>query len=83
MHDRKKEEKHLYQNVLQINMRLCVILVDENLSTHISTCTHTLDDAGAWWVVDIGSTHRINSVVITNRGHCCGKVLVYIDQTWR
>ena len=52
--------------------------VDENLSTNILNCTHTVaENAGAWWVVDIGSTHSIHSVVITNRGDCCGKVLDY------
>ncbi|XP_077323576.1 uncharacterized protein LOC143958006 isoform X2 [Lithobates pipiens] len=34
-------------------------------------CTHTVSEKNPWWKVDLKSTHRIQSVAITNRGDCC------------
>ncbi|XP_063797024.1 uncharacterized protein LOC134958390 isoform X2 [Pseudophryne corroboree] len=36
------------------------------------SCTHTLNDLGPWWRVDLVSRMRVSSVAITNRGDCCG-----------
>jgi len=36
------------------------------------SCTHTDIEANPWWGVDLGETHVITSVVITNRVDCCG-----------
>ncbi|XP_018419889.1 PREDICTED: uncharacterized protein LOC108793438 [Nanorana parkeri] len=34
-------------------------------------CTHTALQRNPWWRVDLKSTHRVQSVAITNRGDCC------------
>ncbi|XP_073447658.1 uncharacterized protein [Aquarana catesbeiana] len=34
-------------------------------------CTHTKSEKNSWWKVDLKSTHRIQSVAITNREDCC------------
>ncbi|XP_072276502.1 uncharacterized protein [Pyxicephalus adspersus] len=34
-------------------------------------CTHTGLQKNPWWRVDLGYTHSIQSVAITNRGDCC------------
>ena len=46
----------------------------ENTDISSRTCTHTESDDGfcSWWVVDLGSSERIDNVCITNRGDCCG-----------
>ena len=35
------------------------------------SCTHTLDDSTAWWVVDLGNSYKITGVSLVNRD-CCG-----------
>lgn len=30
------------------------------------SCTHTSNDIGPWWRLDLGSTHKIFSVKVTN-----------------
>ena len=49
--------------------------VDGNMDTNYlhHSCSHTLRQRGAWWVVDLQSEYVIDEVVITNRGDCCGK----------
>ena len=44
---------------------------DNNYSSGLST-THTLNAAGSYWQVDLGSSQSINNVVLFNRGDCCG-----------
>ncbi|XP_040214624.1 uncharacterized protein LOC120944922, partial [Rana temporaria] len=34
-------------------------------------CTHTKLEKNPWWKVDLKSTHRIQSVALTNRDDCC------------
>ena len=54
--------------------------VDGDLDVNLSwgSCSHTDFVAGvrAWWQVDLGSSYKVTSVTITNRGDCdgqCGK----------
>ncbi|KAM8966346.1 pentraxin fusion protein-like [Pelodytes ibericus] len=35
------------------------------------SCTHTDNDFPAWWRVDLKESHKINTVVVMNRGDCC------------
>ena len=55
-------------------------VVDGNLNVNLNehSCSHTELVAGvrAWWQVDLGSSYKVTSVTITNRGDCdgqCGK----------
>ena len=43
------------------------------------SCTHTNNDAVAWWNVDLGVSASILEVRITNRGDCCGGRLSGFD----
>jgi hypothetical protein len=36
-----------------------------------SSTTHTKDEQGAWWQVDLGSKKNINEIIIYNRTDCC------------
>ena len=54
--------------------------VDGNLNVNLNDhfCSHTELVAGvkSWWQVDLGSSYKVTSVTITNRGDCggvCGK----------
>nr|XP_060628778.1 fucolectin-like [Anolis sagrei ordinatus] len=47
---------------------------DGNLD-HVGSCTHTKYDYEPWWYVDLGSHHSISTVVVKNRGNCCGERL--------
>jgi len=38
------------------------------------SCTHTRS-RNSWWQVDLGSSHSIEAVKVTNRGDCCGNRL--------
>jgi hypothetical protein len=40
-----------------------------------NSVTHTDSSAASWWMVDLGSEHRIDSVVVYNRRDCCGQRL--------
>jgi hypothetical protein len=40
-----------------------------------SSVTHTNFDAQAWWQVDLGSLHSVQSVEVWNRTDCCGERL--------
>ena len=31
------------------------------------SCSHTEREVNPWWAVDLGSVHRVSSVVVTNR----------------
>ncbi len=49
---------------------------DGNFSTnlHDGSCSMTYGGSPAgWWLVDLGQTHPIRRVVITNRGDCCSQ----------
>ena len=35
-------------------------------------CSHTATVVNPYWRVDLGSSHSITSVALTNRGDCCG-----------
>ncbi|XP_053112213.1 uncharacterized protein LOC128327440 [Hemicordylus capensis] len=35
-------------------------------------CTHTQLEVNPWWMVDLRTRFRVLSVVVTNRGDCCG-----------
>jgi hypothetical protein len=41
-----------------------------NKSLNKST-THTNDEQGAWWQVDLGSRKKISKIIIYNRTDCC------------
>ena len=43
------------------------------MTTHGSKCTHTLEEPGAWWVVDIGGPYNVQNVTITNRADNLGE----------
>ena len=36
-----------------------------------SSTTHTNDEQGAWWQVDLGSRKKISKIIIYNRTDCC------------
>lgn len=40
-----------------------------------SSITHTNNDPGAWWQVDLGSVYDINGVKLYNRTDCCAERL--------
>ncbi|VVH50443.1 ClpB protein [uncultured Gammaproteobacteria bacterium] len=40
-----------------------------------SSTTHTKDEQGAWWQVDLGSKKNINQIIIYNRTDCCANRL--------
>ena len=42
-------------------------IADGNLAAHSFECSVTdINDVRAWWIVDIGAVHRIESVSITS-----------------
>ena len=45
------------------------------------SCTHTKKETQAWWSVDLGKLCPVHSVMITNRGGCCGDRLSNFDVT--
>ncbi|XP_077989192.1 uncharacterized protein LOC144443540 [Glandiceps talaboti] len=46
---------------------------DNNPTWNGQSCIHTQSNRDAWWIVDLGASHRIQSVVATNRQDCCGE----------
>ena len=38
--------------------------VDGNMNSNFLNCTHTSDEVGAWWVIDLQSKYVITKVVI-------------------
>ena len=48
--------------------------VDGNTDGRYSdgSVSHTLQEANAWWQVDLGSSATVNSIVLWNRTECCG-----------
>ena len=40
-----------------------------------SSTTHTKDEQGAWWQVDLGGKKKINQIIIYNRTDCCANRL--------
>ncbi|XP_053323910.1 uncharacterized protein LOC128497775 [Spea bombifrons] len=44
---------------------------DDNVEFHYGSCTHTRDDHGPWWKVDLKKTYKVKTVIITNRRDCC------------
>ncbi|XP_078249227.1 uncharacterized protein LOC110084815 [Pogona vitticeps] len=50
--------------------------VDGNCDGHWyegRSCSHTKWELDPWWYVDLGSQHIISTVVVKNRGDCCGE----------
>lgn len=48
--------------------------IDGNSNGHYwksRSCTHTQSEIGSWWKVDLGMTHTVLSVSVTNRADCC------------
>ncbi|XP_077990713.1 uncharacterized protein LOC144445036 [Glandiceps talaboti] len=41
-----------------------------------NTCSHTNNDQGAWWKVDLGASYSVSRIIITNRQDCCGERLL-------
>jgi len=44
-----------------------------------NSCTHTNWEDKPWWQIDLGQTHKIESVWLQNRGDCCGDRLNPFD----
>ena len=40
------------------------------------SCTQTRKDLRPWWVVDLEQEFVVTEVTITNRGECCGKIVL-------
>ncbi|XP_040204337.1 uncharacterized protein LOC120936213 [Rana temporaria] len=50
--------------------------IDGNTDSNFyKSCSCTQPDLSPWWRVDLRAPYRISSVVITNRGDCCGERL--------
>ncbi|XP_077990552.1 uncharacterized protein LOC144444875 [Glandiceps talaboti] len=47
--------------------------VDGNHDNRISgeSCIRTENEIGPWWMVDLGSDHNVDKIVVTNREDCC------------
>jgi len=41
----------------------------------IGKCAHSKDEVNPWWAVDLGHELHVHSVLLTNRGDCCGVYL--------
>ncbi|XP_062835973.1 fucolectin-like [Anolis carolinensis] len=39
------------------------------------SCTHTKQEYEPWWYVDLGDQYAVNTVLVKNRGDCCGERL--------
>ncbi|GMH44428.1 hypothetical protein BSKO_12380 [Bryopsis sp. KO-2023] len=48
---------------------------NKNANYPKKSCTHTQNGANPWWVVNLGESHVVTRVVITNRGDCCSERL--------
>ncbi|XP_042345192.1 fucolectin-5-like isoform X2 [Plectropomus leopardus] len=48
--------------------------IDGNRNSHFhsGSCTHTDEEHDPWWRVDLLESYIVTSVIITNRGDCCG-----------
>nr|XP_060628780.1 uncharacterized protein LOC132773555 [Anolis sagrei ordinatus] len=60
------------------NIGLASKAVDGNCNGdwyNIKSCTHTNRDYEPWWYVDLGEEYAIATVVVKNRGDCCGERL--------
>ena len=49
--------------------------VDGVTSTNYNagSCTATAMESDPWWGVDLQAEYRVQDLLITNRGDCCGK----------
>ena len=51
-----------------------------------SQCGHYTSRSDAWWAVDLGATHMVESVKLYNRNDCCPNrlqnVQVYLGSSW-
>ena len=54
---------------------------NKNPDFHSGKCTHTSQENEAWWSVDLGKPCLVHSLMITNRGDCCGNRLSNFDVT--
>ncbi|XP_038596973.1 fucolectin-2-like [Tachyglossus aculeatus] len=50
---------------------------DGSLKNHFPSrqCSHTKKDFEPWWMVDLSTRINVSSVLLTNRGDCCGERL--------
>ena len=46
-----------------------------------NSCTHTQNNGGAWWSVDLGQSYSIQEVVVWNRSDCCHDRLNGVEVT--
>lgn len=42
-------------------------------------CTHTVQEADPWWVVDLGQRITVTHITVVNRVDCCGGSLFCIS----
>ncbi|OCT77237.1 hypothetical protein XELAEV_18032436mg [Xenopus laevis] len=49
-------------------------VIESDISVH--PCTHTSDDYGPWWQVDLKNRYKVNTVVMVNRMDCCSERLL-------
>ena len=52
---------------------------DRNTDWGGSSCTHTNQQFGPWWRVDLQKIYDVGEVKITNRGDCCSNRLRQIE----
>ncbi|XP_078108279.1 uncharacterized protein LOC144519184 [Sander vitreus] len=57
----KASQSSLYSTLIAYNA------IDGNRDSVRSSCTHTENDFNPWWRLELGKTHRVFSVTITNR----------------
>ncbi|XP_039973392.1 uncharacterized protein si:ch211-215k15.4 [Xiphias gladius] len=59
----KASQSSLYSNGIAYNA------IDGNRASDwsLGSCTHTINNIEPWWRLDLGKTHKVFSVVITNR----------------
>ncbi|XP_077998636.1 uncharacterized protein LOC144451619 [Glandiceps talaboti] len=52
--------------------------IDGNVNSNWdgASCSHTNSDQGAWWKVDLGTSHDVYEVIVTNRQDCCRERLL-------
>uniref|UniRef100_A0A6I8QYL9 Fucolectin tachylectin-4 pentraxin-1 domain-containing protein n=1 Tax=Xenopus tropicalis TaxID=8364 RepID=A0A6I8QYL9_XENTR len=49
-------------------------IIETDISIH--PCTHTDEDYGPWWQVDLKKRYKVHTVVIVNRRDCCSERLL-------
>ena len=63
-----QENKFFILYLFNYDVKVYILNVsDGRLTTEGSRCTHTLQEPGAWWVVDIGGPYNVRNVTITKQ----------------